>query len=116
MKHYLLTRSLLPENQETPIQFINNDSMENHLFYRRNHFSYPPLSYSNYWLPINDLVSAPLLLSMQDILQYPSKTLEVVLECSGNKRNLFETKIFGEQWGKGAIGQGRCKDVPLGLG
>ncbi|MFJ9385155.1 sulfite oxidase [Peribacillus sp. NPDC101481] len=113
VKPYLLTRSLQPENQETPIHFINNDSMENQLFYRRNHFAYPTLSYSNYWLPINGLVSAPLLLSMQDILQYPSKTVEVVLECSGDKRNLFEPKIFGEQWGKGAISQGRWKGVPL---
>lgn len=113
VKPYLTTRSLLPENQETPIQFINNDSMEHQLFFRRNHFSYPTLSYSNYWLPINGLVSVPLLLSMQDILQYPSKTVEVVLESSGDKRNLFEPKIFGEQWEKGAISQGRWKGVPL---
>ena len=57
VKPYLTTRSLQPENQETPIEFINNDSMENQLFYRRNHFSYPTLSYSNYWLPINGVVS-----------------------------------------------------------
>lgn len=113
VRPYLTTRSLLPENQETPIQFINNDSVENQLFFRRNHFTYPTLSYSNYWLPINGVVSAPLLLSMQDILQYPSKTVEVVLECSGNKRNLFEPKIFGEQWEKGAISQGKWKGVPL---
>ncbi|MFJ7469146.1 sulfite oxidase [Peribacillus frigoritolerans] len=113
VRPYLTTRSLLPENQETPIQFINNDSMVHQLFFRRNHFTYPTLSYSNYWLPINGLVSAPLLLSMQDILQYPSKTVEVVLECSGDKRNLFEPKIFGEQWEKGAISQGKWKGVPL---
>ncbi|MDF2000185.1 sulfite oxidase [Peribacillus frigoritolerans] len=113
VRPYLTTRSLLPENQETPIQFINNDSVENQLFFRRNHFTYPTLSYSNYWLPINGVVSAPLLLSMQDILQYPSKAVEVVLECSGDKRNLFEPKIFGEQWEKGAISQGKWKGVPL---
>lgn len=113
VRPYLTTRSLLPENQETPIQFINNDSVENQLFFRRNHFTYPTLSYSNYWLPINGVVSAPLLLSMQDILQYPSKTVEVVLECSGDKRNLFEPKTFGEQWEKGAISQGKWKGVAL---
>ncbi|MES9740402.1 molybdopterin-dependent oxidoreductase, partial [Peribacillus frigoritolerans] len=113
VRPYLTTRSLLPENQETPIQFINNDSVENQLFFRRNHFTYPTLSNSNYWLPINGVVSAPLLLSMQDILQYPSKTVEVVLECSGDKRNLFEPKTFGEQWEKGAISQGKWKGVPL---
>lgn len=113
VKPYLLTRSLLPENQETPIQFIQTDIMDNKLFYRRNHFSYPTLSFSNYWLPINGIVSTPILLSMQDILQLPSKTIQVVLECSGDKRNLFEPKVFGEQWGKGAISQGYWKGVPL---
>ncbi|MFD2446941.1 sulfite oxidase [Bacillus sp. CGMCC 1.16607] len=113
VKPYLLTRSLLPENQETPIQFIHSDITKNQLFYRRNHFPYPTLSYSNYWLPINGLVSNSLLLSMQDILQYPSKTVQVILECSGDKREFFEPKVFGEQWGKGAISQGYWKGVPL---
>ncbi|MEH7013890.1 sulfite oxidase [Neobacillus niacini] len=113
VKPYLVTRNLQPENQETPIQFIENDIIHNHIFYRRNHFSYPKLTYSNYFLPINGLVTKPLLLSMQTILQLPSKTVEVVLECSGNNRSLFEPKVFGEQWEKGAISQGIWKGVPL---
>ncbi|MEH7382033.1 sulfite oxidase [Bacillus sp. JJ1533] len=113
VRPYLLTRCLLPENQETPIQFINANIIDNKLFYRRNHFYYPTLSYSNFWLPINGIVSKPLLLSMQDILQLPSKTIQVVLECSGDKRNLFEPRVFGEQWEKGAISQGYWKGVPL---
>ncbi|SFF64839.1 Mo-co oxidoreductase dimerisation domain-containing protein [Halobacillus alkaliphilus] len=110
---YLMTRSLIPENQETPIQFIKTDIVDHKLFYRRNHFPYPTLSYSNYYLPINGMVSTPILLSMQDILQFPSKTIPVVLECSGDKRNLFKPKVFGEQWEKGAISQGYWKGVPL---
>jgi DMSO/TMAO reductase YedYZ molybdopterin-dependent catalytic subunit len=113
VKPYLVTRRLQPENQETPIQFVENDRIQTSLFYRRNHFSYPNLTYSNYFLPINGLVTTPILLSMQSILQLPSKTLEVVMECSGNKRSLFEPKVFGEQWGKGAISQGAWKGVPL---
>lgn len=113
VKPYLVTRSLLPENQETPIQFIDKDTVDKNLFYRRNHFSYPTLSYSNYWLPINGLVAKPLLLSMQDILQLPSKTIQVTLECSGDKRSFFKPKVFGEQWEKGAISQGYWKGVPL---
>ncbi len=115
VKPYLMTRSLLPENQETPIQFIQTDEINNQLFYRRNHFSYPTFNYSNYWLPINGLVTAPLMLSMHDLLQLPSKTVKVVLECSGDKRNLFEPKVFGEQWGKGAISQGSWKGVHIVL-
>jgi DMSO/TMAO reductase YedYZ molybdopterin-dependent catalytic subunit len=113
LKPFLTTRSLHPENQETPIQFIENEIVKNNLFYRRNHFYYPALSYSNYWLTINGLVSTPILLSMQDILQLPSKTIQVVLECAGDKRSFFKPKVFGEQWEKGAISQGYWKGVPL---
>jgi DMSO/TMAO reductase YedYZ molybdopterin-dependent catalytic subunit len=113
VKPYLMTRRLEPENQETPIQFIENDMIQTPLFYRRNHFSYPNIYYLNHFLPINGLVTTPLLLSMQNILQLPSKTVEMVLECSGNKRSLFEPKVFGEQWEKGALSQGVWKGVPL---
>ena len=113
VRPHLLTRSLQPENQETPIQFIKTDFLPSQLFYRRNHFSYPMLSAANYWIPVNGSVNTPILFSMQDILQLPAKTINLVLECAGNKRSLFEPKVFGEQWGKGAISQGSWKGVPL---
>ncbi|MGI8313755.1 sulfite oxidase [Halobacillus mangrovi] len=113
IKPYLITRSIHPENQETPISFVRPDHIENRLFYRRNHFSYPTLSSSNYWVPVNGAVQNPLLFSLEDLKQMPSKTINVVLECSGNKRSLFEPKTFGEQWEKGAISQGAWTGVPL---
>lgn len=113
VKPYLLTRKLEPDNQETPISFIDSGMIDGKLFYRRNHFSYPSLSYANYFLPINGIISTPLLLSLKDIVQLPSKTIKVVLECAGNKRSFFEPEVFGEQWGKGAISQGNWKGVPL---
>ncbi|MGE8206863.1 sulfite oxidase [Heyndrickxia sp. NPDC080065] len=112
-KPYLITHSLLPENQETPIQFITSDLINKQFFYKRNHFPYPTFSHLNFWLPVNGLVKRPILLSMQEILQFPSKTVKAVLECSGNKRNLFKPKVYGVQWGKGAISQGYWKGVPL---
>ncbi|WP_308314688.1 molybdopterin-dependent oxidoreductase [Bacillus sp. V3-13] len=113
VKPYLITRSLKPENQETPIHFIKEDTMDNQTFFRRNHFAYTSLTYSNYWLAINGLVDAPSLFSLQDIMKLPSKKIKVVLECAGNKRSLFEPEVFGEQWGKGAISQGHWKGVSL---
>ncbi|WP_096200154.1 sulfite oxidase [Bacillus sp. FJAT-45350] len=113
VKPYLTTRSLQPENQESPIQFIDTDIVNDSLFYKRNHFSYPTLSNSNYWLPLNGSVTTPQMFSIQDIMRFPSKTIKVVLECSGDKRSFFEPKVFGEQWEKGAISQGYWKGVPL---
>lgn len=113
IKPYLKTLKLQPENQEMPIQFVDTDLISNGLFYRRNHFSYPTLSYSNYWVPIIGMVKTPLMLSFKDIQKLPAKTLKMVLECSGDKRQFFEPKVFGEQWGHGAISQGLWKGVPL---
>jgi len=112
-KPYLITRSLTPENQETPIEFITDDIVKNSLFYRRNHFPYPTLHSSFYWLPINGHVKSQKVFSFQEILTLPPKTIKVVLECAGNKREFFEPKVYGEQWGKGAISQGIWKGVSL---
>ncbi len=109
---YLTTRSLTPENQETPIHFING-IVDDQLFFRRNHFSYPPISNLNYWFPIKGFVLSPKWVYLQDMMKMPSKTVKAVLECAGDKRSYFEPKTFGEQWDKGAISQGYWKGVPL---
>ncbi|PLT29703.1 sulfite oxidase [Peribacillus deserti] len=112
-KPYLTTRNIEPENQETPIHFLRSDTIDYPYFYKRNHFPYPALTALHYFLPIIGLVDSPVLFSLRDIMNMPSKTIKAVLECSGNKRNLFEPKVFGEQWEKGAISQGTWKGVSL---
>ncbi|MCD8509042.1 MAG: hypothetical protein LRY73_03595 [Bacillus sp. (in: Bacteria)] len=42
IRPFLITRSLQPENQETPIRFLSNN-VPTDLFYLRNHFDYPVL-------------------------------------------------------------------------
>ncbi|KKB34418.1 sulfite oxidase [Bacillus thermotolerans] len=113
VKSYLTTRSLQPENQESPIEHIRTDLVHPSLFYRRNHFTYPSFTSAYYWLPIRGLVEKPVCYSVQDLLRLPSRTIKAVLECAGNKRSLFEPKVFGEQWEKGAITQGEWKGVSL---
>lgn len=113
VKPYLITKSLVPENQETPIHLIYGDIVSGKLFYRRNHFPYPNFASSFYLVPIEGLVHTPKIFSLQEIYSLPSKTIKVVLECSGDKRELFKPKVYGEQWGKGAISQGIWKGVSL---
>ncbi|SDW38892.1 Mo-co oxidoreductase dimerisation domain-containing protein [Marinococcus luteus] len=108
---YLKTLSLEPENQETPIPFVGNEHVHSSLFYRRNHFPYPQSPAAG--VTIDGLVDSPGFISLEDIQALPSRTVETVLECAGNKRSLFEPKAFGEPWGKGAISQGKWKGVPL---
>ncbi len=113
IKPNLKTKSLIPENQETPIQFVEGDMIPVNLFYRRNHFAYPAPVNSESQLIVGGLVRQPYLFRYHDLRSMPSKIVTAVLECSGNKRAKFNPPVYGEQWEDGAISQGSWKGVPL---
>ncbi len=113
VKPYLVTRSLFPENQESPIHFLKDSIINPRYFYRRNHHPYPDLPPKTYSLPIEGSVLKPLTFSYEELCSLPAKTVKVVLECSGNKRASFHPKVFGEQWEDGAMNQSYWKGVSL---
>jgi DMSO/TMAO reductase YedYZ molybdopterin-dependent catalytic subunit len=114
VRPHLTTRSLNPENQETPIHFISFiDHVAESLFYRRNHFPYPILTSESFTLKISGSVDHALLFHYSDFIKFPSKSNRVFIECSGNKRAYFKEKVFGEQWESGAMSEGVWKGVPL---
>ena len=110
---FLTTRSLLPENQESPIHFLNEWHTPIQYFYRRNHFPYPFLTQQHFWLQISGHIYQPRSFHYYEILEMPSKSLILPLECAGNKRSKFDPKVYGEQWEDGAISQGKWTGVPL---
>lgn len=112
-KPNLITKSLYPENKETPIHFLRKWVIPEKYFYRRNHFPYPLIPQDAFYLTINGHVRNPLKFHYDDILAMPSKKLLVTLECSGNRRSKFKPKVYGEQWEDGAVSQGWWKGVPL---
>lgn len=111
IKPYLVTRSLIPENQENPIHFISAAITPEPYFYRRNHFPYPAITRQS--ISVGGEVQRSLTIEYQDILRMPSKEISVLLECSGNNRSHFRPKVFGEQWEGGAISQGIWRGVAL---
>ncbi|QCJ42939.1 sulfite oxidase [Bacillus sp. S3] len=112
-KPHLITRSLTPENQETPIHFLEDHETPIPLSFRRNHFPYPEPPIQPFYLTITGAVKKPLAFQYNQITSMPTKTIMVLLECSGNKRAHFSPKVFGEQWTGGAMSQGRWTGVPL---
>ncbi|WP_248929569.1 sulfite oxidase [Paenibacillus hamazuiensis] len=113
VRPYLITRKLSPENQETPFHFTNLASIPEELLYRRNHFAYPPIHQESFRISILGEVARPRTLDYDFIRSLPPRTVAVVLECAGNKRSFFKPKTFGEQWERGAVGQGIWKGVSL---
>lgn len=108
----LITIQLNPDNRETPINFIGQQSVINSQFFRRNHFDYPIIS-TNY-LTLIPLQNQPkIVIDYQSILKMPSRKVDIVLECAGNRRNKFKEKASGIQWGPGAVSYGVWKGVSL---
>ncbi|MFA9560105.1 sulfite oxidase [Evansella sp. AB-rgal1] len=110
---FLITRNLIPENQEAPIHFLQSNFIHENYFYLRSHFHYPVIKEIDYCLKIIGEVFKEAQFSIHDLLNLPSRSLEIVLECAGNKRSLFDPKVFGEQWENGAINYGTWSGVSL---
>jgi DMSO/TMAO reductase YedYZ molybdopterin-dependent catalytic subunit len=103
-----------PLNCETSIPaLIGGTVMPNARFYVRNHFQIPDLDAGEFRLAITGLVDRPLTLSLRDLLNMPSKTQVVTLECAGNGRALFDPPIDGEKWNLGAVSTAEWTGVPL---
>lgn len=112
-KPSLIAKSLHPENQESPIHFIEKWKTPLQYFYRRNHFSYPLIYSHSYQFVIDGVLPQPIIINYTDLLTMPSKEIVVPLECAGNKRSNFYPKVYGEQWEDGAMSQGKWKGVSL---
>ncbi|WP_144542834.1 sulfite oxidase [Cytobacillus oceanisediminis] len=110
---YLKTLSLDPENQESPIHFLDRWKTPKDYFYLRNHFAYPQIIPQPFYLTIQGNVKKPVKITMNDLHHLPSKTIMLPLECAGNNRAKFKPKVYGEQWEEGAVSQAKWKGVPL---
>ncbi|PLR98839.1 sulfite oxidase [Bacillus sp. T33-2] len=113
IRPYLTTKSMAPENQESPVHFIPVKTTPVQLFFRRNHFPYPFFSEDYFNLQVSGAVETPLNLNYCQLTHSPAKKVDCLLECAGNKRSFFKEKVYGEQWDDGAIGEGTWKGVPL---
>jgi DMSO/TMAO reductase YedYZ molybdopterin-dependent catalytic subunit len=90
----------------------------NHLFYVRTHGAAPILSEKTWRLSITGSgVDKPLVLTYDELLALPSKTITRSIECAGNGRSFYDSllgkKAGGDQWRLGAYGIAEWTGVPL---
>ena len=103
-----------PLNCETSLPaLVGGTVMPNARFYVRNHFQIPQLDADTYRVAVGGLVERPLSLTLRDVLQLPSRSLVVTLECAGNGRALLQPTVSGEQWDLGAVSTAEWTGVPL---
>jgi len=76
--------SAFPTATRTPLQNLFGTITPNGLFFERHHGGVPAINPDAHRLMVHGLVERPLLLSMNDLMRYPSVSRVHYLECSGN--------------------------------
>ncbi len=74
------------------------------LLFNRTHFPPPTVDPREFYLSVSGEVHRPVRLSLTDLDTFPKVELTAVLECAGNGRGLFDPRVPGRQWTKGAVG------------
>ena len=85
----------------------------NDQFYVRNHFAVPALDAKSWDLQIEGAVANRLQLTYDELIQMPSETRPVTLECAGNGRVLLVPKVDGAEWQLGAVGTAEWTGIRL---
>ena len=78
------------------------------LHYVRSHGAVPAIKFSQHRVHIGGLVPNPIMLSMQDIMSLPHRSIPVTLVCCGNRRkeqNMIKQTI-GFNWGAAGVSTG----------
>src|SRR5262249_56986811 len=101
----LIVRSARPQDLETPVAALLGEYTPNDIFFVRSHFGPPVIDASTWKLHIEGMVDQPLELSMEQLHRIGDAKAPAVLQCSGNGRALFQPRVAGAQWERGAVGQ-----------
>jgi len=105
-----------PPQLETPMKYFEHAITPNEAFFVRYHTFPPPthIDLSTWRLRLGGLVERPLELSLDDLKSEFSPTrLVAVNQCSGNSRGRSEPRVFGGQWGDGAMGNAEWTGLRL---
>ena len=103
----MLVHSEQPFNGEFAPHLLNDDVTPTERHFVRNNGGVPERAVNKdlhgWKLVIDGEVHKELALSMDNLQRFPQVTMEVVLECAGNGRSLFEPQVSGTPWQRGAV-------------
>lgn len=103
-------------NFGTPPELITGFNVANDAFFLRSHGDSARLeNLSKYTLTVGGHVKQPLLLTLNDLMGMPTRTISSILVCAGNGRAYIEPAVSGNQWHNDAVGNAEWTGVPLRL-
>jgi sulfite dehydrogenase (cytochrome) subunit A len=112
----LLLLTSRPPQLETPLKYFHRAITPNDASYVRYHLFPIPTSVDlkTWRLKVTGKIEHTLDLSMDDLQRgfEPAKVV-AVNQCSGNGRGYSDPRVFGGQWGNGAVGNAEWKGVSL---
>jgi DMSO/TMAO reductase YedYZ molybdopterin-dependent catalytic subunit len=114
-KKPLIKLSYRPPNYETPVSYFRRDITPTDAFFVRYHLSGIPTVDAKSWRLMigGDGANGTMELGFDDLKALPAVELTAVLQCSGNRRGLFQPHVPGVEWGYGAMGCARWKGARL---
>jgi len=105
-----------PPQLETPKPYFDRAITPNEAFFVRYHLIPIPtrVDLATWRLRVGGVVDKPLALSMGDLeTGFERVSVVAVNQCSGNGRSRFVPRVFGGQWGDGAMGNAEWTGVRL---
>jgi len=114
-KKPLIKLAYRPPNYETPVSYFRKAITPNDAFFVRYHLSGIPTVDAKSWKLMigGDGASGTMELGIDDLKALPAAEVTAVLQCSGNRRGLFQPHVPGVEWGYGAMGCARWKGARL---
>lgn len=109
----LLVLGPSPLNAETHLALHRGVITPNEAFYVRSHFPAPSIDRYTWRLRVEGDVEQPLSLTFDELLEFPTRSLLVTLECAGNGRRAMRPQPAGEPWNYGAVSSAEWTGVPL---
>ena len=101
----MLVHTNQPINGEFPPHLLDDNITPVTRHFVRNNGSVPARAQQRdlqgWQLVVDGEVDTPLALSLEDLKQLPSVSLQAVIECGGNGRALFDPAVRGNPWERG---------------
>ncbi len=103
----MVVHSEHPFNGELPVHLLDDAVTPTARHFVRNNGGIPERARSKdlrgWELRVDGEVHRELSLTFEDLYCLPHVTMQMVLECAGNGRSLFEPQVGGTQWIRGAV-------------
>ena len=113
----MIVHSEDPFNGELPVHLLDDTVTPTARHFVRNNGGIPERARSKdlrgWELRVDGEVHRELSLTFEDLYCLPQVTMQMVLECAGNGRSLFEPQVGGTQWIRGAVGCAEWTGVRL---